>query len=176
MGGTPYIPFTSRNVEPKDDSIWAKMYHLFMYRREEFMEHYHKRSSVESAFSMLKAKFGSSVRSKSDWGQVNDVLCKVIAHNICVVIRATHELGIEPAFGSKRTFGGVAPKIACEPKLQSLHQNYKALLRSRMSARKVCYDTTVTGAAPLPVKSAAPAFTGRGLLAHTNPGPRWFLQ
>jgi transposase len=114
LGGTPYIPFTPRNVEPKDDSIWAKMYYLFHYRREEFMEHYHKRSSVESAFSMLKAKFGSSVRSKSEWGQVNEVLCKVLAHNICVVIRATHELSIEPTFGSKRTFGSETP---LEPKL-----------------------------------------------------------
>jgi transposase len=114
LGGTPYIPFKARNVEPKDDSIWAKMYYLFMYQREEFMEHYHKRSSVESAFSMLKAKFGASVRSKSEWGQVNEVLCKVLCHNICVVIRATHELGVEPTFGSKRTFGSESP---LEPKL-----------------------------------------------------------
>jgi hypothetical protein len=113
-GNALHTPFTSRNVEPKDDSIWAKIYYLFMYQREEFMEHYYKRSSVESAFSMLKAKFGSSVRSKSEWGQVNEVLCKVLCHNICVVIRATHELGVEPAFGSKRTFGSETP---LEPKL-----------------------------------------------------------
>jgi hypothetical protein len=31
-------------------------------------------------------------------GQVNEVLAKALCHNICVVIRATHELGIEPAF------------------------------------------------------------------------------
>jgi transposase len=72
--------------------------HLFHYRREEFLEHYHKRSSVESVFSMMKAKFGDSVRSKSDQGQVNEVLCKVLCHNICVLIRAMHELGIEPVF------------------------------------------------------------------------------
>jgi transposase len=71
---------------------------LFHYRREEFLEHYHQRSAVESAFSMMKAKFGSSVRSKSEQGQVNEVLCKVLAHNVCVVIRAMHELGIEPGF------------------------------------------------------------------------------
>ena len=98
LGGTPFIPFKARNVDPKDDGIWAKMYHLFHYRREEFMAHYHKRSSVESVFSMMKAKFGDSVRSKSDQGQVNEVLCKVLCHNICVLIRAMHELGIEPAF------------------------------------------------------------------------------
>jgi transposase len=114
LGATPFIPFTPRNVEPKADSAWARMYHLFHYRREEFMAHYHKRSSVESVFSMVKAKFGSSVRSKSEWGQVNEVLCKVLAHNLCVLIRAMHELDIEPAFGSKRTFGS---EMSLEPKL-----------------------------------------------------------
>jgi len=42
----------------------------------------------------VAAKFGDSVRSKSDQGQVNEVLCKVLCHNICVLIRAMHELGI----------------------------------------------------------------------------------
>jgi hypothetical protein len=37
VGRTPYIPFKSNTVVPKDDSIWAKMYHLFMFYREEFM-------------------------------------------------------------------------------------------------------------------------------------------
>ena len=44
------------------------MYHLFMYRREVFMEHYHKRSNIETAYSMMKGKFGSALRSKSDMG------------------------------------------------------------------------------------------------------------
>jgi hypothetical protein len=40
------------------------------------------------------------VLSKSDTGQVNEVLCKVIAHNLCVVIAAMYELGLPaPAFG-----------------------------------------------------------------------------
>jgi len=98
LGGVPFIPFKSRNVEPKKDSAWARMYHLFHYRREQFMAHYHKRSSIESVFSMIKGKFGNAVRSKSEMGQVNEVLCKVLCHNICVLIRAMHELGIEPTF------------------------------------------------------------------------------
>jgi hypothetical protein len=52
-----------------------------MYQRETFLEHYHKRSNVESVFYMVKGKFGDSVRSKSDVGQVNEVLCKVLCHN-----------------------------------------------------------------------------------------------
>jgi transposase len=100
LGGTPFVPFKSNTVEPTKDeeAIWARMYYLFMYNRLTFMEHYHMRSNVESAFSMIKGKFGDSVRSKSDTGQINEALCKVLAHNICVLIQAMHALNIEPIF------------------------------------------------------------------------------
>ena len=74
------------------------MYHYFIYNREEFFDHYHKRSNIESAYSMIKGKFGDSVRSTSDPGQINEALCKVLCHNICVLVQAIHELGIEPTF------------------------------------------------------------------------------
>ena len=98
FGATPFIPFKSSTVVPKNDSVWTKMYHLFMFNRESFMDHYHKRSNVEFAFSMIKRKFGSSVRSKSDVAQVNEILAKVLCHNICVLILATRELRVEPLF------------------------------------------------------------------------------
>ncbi len=47
---------------------------------------------------MIKSKFGGSVESKSPEGQVNEVLCKVLAHNICVLISSFYELGIETHF------------------------------------------------------------------------------
>jgi hypothetical protein len=31
------------------------MYHLYQFHRAEFLQHYHKRSNVESIFSMIKA-------------------------------------------------------------------------------------------------------------------------
>lgn len=79
FGGTPYIPFKTNTAVPKDDSIWARMYYLFMFNRELFSERYHKRSNVESVFSMVKGKFGASVRSKNDEGQVNEVLQRFYA-------------------------------------------------------------------------------------------------
>ena len=97
-GATPYVPFKSNSLPPSEDSAWARMYHLFMFNREEFLRHYHGRSSAESVFSMVKAKFGDSIRSKSDTGQVNEALCKILCHNICVLIHATHALGVEASF------------------------------------------------------------------------------
>ena len=71
-----------------------------MYKREVYLEHYHKRSNIETAYSMIQGKFDSGLRSKGDVGQINEALCKVLCHNICVLVQATHELGIEPAFCS----------------------------------------------------------------------------
>ena len=42
---------------------------------------------------MIKAKFRDHVRSKTPVAMVNEVLCKIICHNICVLIQETHELG-----------------------------------------------------------------------------------
>ena len=44
----------------------------------------HRRSNVETTFSMIKGKFGERLKSKTHTTQVNEVLCKVLAH-ICAV-------------------------------------------------------------------------------------------
>jgi hypothetical protein len=74
------------------------MFHYFKFRQQEFLDHYHRRSNVESTFSAIKRKFGPDVRSKTDAAMKNEVLCKMVAHNICVLIQEQHELGIEAEF------------------------------------------------------------------------------
>jgi len=115
VGGTAYIPFkvdsTSRGgTHHKFDGLWARMWHFYSFNHDAFLEHYHKRSNVETTFSMIKGKFGGSVKAKTPIAQVNEVLCKVLCHNICVLIQSIHELGIEPHFlltsGIKQEKGG----------------------------------------------------------------------
>ena len=86
--------------------MWA----YYNFNRSDFNAHYHKRSNVEAVFSMIKAKFGGSVRAKSPVAQVNEVLCKVLAHNICVLIQSIYELGLEPVFWSFETKESSVPK------------------------------------------------------------------
>ena len=47
---------------------------------------------------MIKAKFGGFVRAKHPTAQINEVLCKTLCHNLCVVIQSMSELGIEATF------------------------------------------------------------------------------
>lgn len=96
-GGTPYIAFKSVATGAAG-GLFQKCFHYFSFKREEFLQHYHKRSNVESAFSMMKRKHGDSLRSKTDTALKNELLAKVVCHNICCVIMAMYELGLEPVF------------------------------------------------------------------------------
>lgn len=96
-GATPYIAFKSIHTG-RTEGLWQRMYHFWQFRRAEFLTHYHKRSNVESTFSMIKAKFRDHVRSKTPVAMVNEVLCKIVCHNICCLIQESHELGIAATF------------------------------------------------------------------------------
>jgi transposase len=99
-GATPFVAFKSIHTGA-GGGLWAKMFHYFQFRRDEFLSHYHKRSNVESTFSMIKAKFRDNIRSRSDVAMINEVLCKIVCHNICCLIQESYELGIETTFWSE---------------------------------------------------------------------------
>lgn len=102
VGAAPFIPFkttavaVSRSKGRKAPAIWTRLYHYFQLNREEFLEHYHRRSAVECTFSMLKRCIGDTLRSKTPTAQQNEALLMVICHNIRVLVHEMHELGINP--------------------------------------------------------------------------------
>jgi transposase len=98
VGATPFIAF-KHNTTGKVGGLFGKMWHYFNYQHDAFLQKFHQRSNIESTVSMIKAKFGDSVRSKSEVAAKNEVLCKVLCHNICCLISAMYELGIEPLLG-----------------------------------------------------------------------------
>ncbi|MCA1558168.1 MAG: transposase [Acidobacteria bacterium] len=101
---TPYIPFkaNSRITGRKNQSpLWKQMFHFYSYNQERFMQNYHKRSNVETTFHMIKSKFGDALRSRDKTAQINEALCKVLCHNIVVLIQSMYELGLKPKFWSE---------------------------------------------------------------------------
>jgi transposase len=101
LGGTLYCPFKTNSAEGEAGTEWNRMYHFFHYRQDDFLAKYHQRSQVEAVFSAVKAKWGDGVRSWKDAAMRNEVYCKFICHNICVLIMAQIELGIEAEFWPK---------------------------------------------------------------------------
>ncbi len=98
LGGTAFVPFKSNSVAGEPGSLWEKMFHFYGFRKEQFLKHDHQRSNVESTINMVKSKFRDHVRSKTDSAMTNEVLCKLLCHNVVVVHQSHIELGIEPTF------------------------------------------------------------------------------
>ncbi len=105
INATPYIPFKENSTgNSKGSLVWRRLYFYFKMNQDEFMANYHKRSNIESVFAAMKKKLGDSLKSKTQRAQVNELLCKVIAYNIMVLIAEIHELGINPNLA--KTKGG----------------------------------------------------------------------
>lgn len=49
-------------------------------------------------------EFGDSVRSKTETAQVNELLCKVQCHNLCVLVQAVYDLDLVPVFWADRSY------------------------------------------------------------------------
>lgn len=99
MDAEPFIPFKS-NTNPSDRSpeIWKRLFRYFEGHQEEFNEHYHKRSNVETTFYMVKSRLGEFLRSKRETSQKNELMMKFICHNICCLIQEVYENDIHVDF------------------------------------------------------------------------------
>ncbi len=96
---TPYIPFKINSITNKGKPmLWKKMFKIFKENREEFDEHYHQRSNVETVFAMIKRRLGEHLLSKNYYSQRNELLLKMISHNICCLIQESYERGVEIDF------------------------------------------------------------------------------
>lgn len=93
----PAIPFHSNHkaYSQPEGSVWRKMFHLFALNSQEYREAINRQAQVESTFSMIKVKFTEKIYSKNSVGQMNEVLCKVLCHNLCVLIYWLYQFGVE---------------------------------------------------------------------------------
>jgi len=99
-GAVPFI-MGKRNVSvPSRGTItsWGAMLRLWKHHQMYFAEHYHRRSNVESTFSMMKRKFGDFCRSKKLESQENEILCKVVCHNAVVLAEALLSYDLKSGF------------------------------------------------------------------------------
>ncbi|VVC00602.1 Transposase DDE domain protein [uncultured archaeon] len=94
-GALPFIPFKSNVTGAGNGLIWRTLWKFFKDNPQDFYECYHKRSNVESTFNMIKQKFNGFLMTRIYMANTNEILCKVIAHNICRLISAYFELKLK---------------------------------------------------------------------------------
>lgn len=94
VGAEPFIPFKSNASEDAKSPLWNKLFHLYHYRVDDFLPHYHRRSNVESTFSAMKRVLGDTLRSKGEDAQRNELLLMCVAHNIRMLAHSIFELGV----------------------------------------------------------------------------------
>ena len=97
-GGLPLIPFKDNSTPKRGYLIWTEMYNFFKQNNELFMKKYHLRSNAESGFMMIKSRFGDLTQMRNPIGAKNDVLAKVLCHNLCVLVQEIFNLNLEFSF------------------------------------------------------------------------------
>ncbi len=106
IGAQPLIKPKKRYVEKavievknrKKMTAWREMLWFWDRHNKLFRHYYHKRSNVESTFSVIKRRFLPYLRSKDEHGQYNEMLCKVVCHNLSVLVNSIFELNLESDF------------------------------------------------------------------------------
>ena len=99
VGARPYIPLKSSSIERSHGSAgWAELYCLFEEHREEFEAHFHRRSNVEAVFAAIKKKLGETLKSRDPTAQIHELLAKLLAYNLTVLIHEMYEHRVIPEF------------------------------------------------------------------------------
>jgi hypothetical protein len=81
-----------------------------------FKEMYRFRPLVEAVFSAIKRRFGDFMWLKNDVQRENELLCKLICHNICILIQLEMQHGVRLDYDTDPAFG-VDPNTPAAPSL-----------------------------------------------------------
>ena len=99
VGARPFIlPKKNSTTHPKGSWAYARMVRMWKEKKELWNPLYHRRSKVENTFFRIKIKYGEYVRGKLDQTQTNEIMCKIIAHNLGVLSQAMLQFGAQPGF------------------------------------------------------------------------------
>jgi transposase len=66
VGAEAFIPSKLNSLDHPTSPLWTKLFHIYNYRSDEFLPHYHRRNNAESTFSAMKRVFTDTLRSKGE--------------------------------------------------------------------------------------------------------------
>ena len=126
LGFDLYSPFKSRDTprtttrhhrEISSSRLWRDMYFQFQLHRDERETRYHPRSNVEAVFSAIKRKLGEPLFSKNPTARINELLAKLPAYNIGVIVHELFEHKIDLGVAGLR-WTAPRPRVRPPPKTE----------------------------------------------------------
>ena len=97
LGMNPFLAF-KKDARGRGSPAKERMYDLAQEHPAAFKRHYIQRVQAEAGFFALKERFGRKLDTRLPMAQYNELSARCICHNIYCVLRAKHELQIEPSF------------------------------------------------------------------------------
>ena len=79
----------------KGSPIWKRKFHEFELKRDEFDAAHHQRPNVEATFSSTKRTPNETLLSRTTVAKFNELLAKILAYNVCIVIRESERHGLD---------------------------------------------------------------------------------
>jgi transposase len=97
FGAEPVIPFKTIYTPARlpTSDLMRRFYKQFLADPEAFRARYRYRVLIEAEISALKRRFSENIRSREPIARVNEILFKVLCHNICCIIHAATEHGLD---------------------------------------------------------------------------------
>jgi len=90
IGAKPYIKLKKNSTARSHGSrAWRSMILDYRENSEEWNKRYHIRSSAETAFSVIKRRFGYQLSSKRKDLQRKELMTKVITYNLNILAKTT---------------------------------------------------------------------------------------
>jgi len=81
---------------PSHSTLWTENVRLNL--SEIWDDIYHPRSNVETVFSSIKNRIGETVYSHGESARINEVYCKLVVHNLYILIVYYFVANIRPSF------------------------------------------------------------------------------
>jgi transposase len=99
FGAEPVIPFKSIYTAARlpASPLMRRFYKQLLADPEAVRNRYRYRVLIEAEISALKRRFSENLRSREPIARVNEILFKVLCHNICCIVHAVKEHGLDLA-------------------------------------------------------------------------------
>jgi len=107
----------------------SRCWHRFQSDPADFHAHYSKRENVEATFAAIKKKLGETLKSRNPRAQINELLCKILAYDISVLIHESFERGIQLPGAD---LVGSQPKIKTSTEAESDERGFRQDMANRL--------------------------------------------